>query len=414
MRLSTWWSGVRLYGETIGALPCAVYERMPDGSKKPNSDHWLYNIVHESPNADQTAAEFWESVVIDLVVHGNAYSLKDKRGDGSIISLTPLSADPKNMSRRRDQAGVLRYSFTHRGKLYNNLTEDDVFHIRGFGDDGEGGGLSTLSYARESLGFSEAIAAAAGTYFRNGMKSSIFFTQPSGGKSLTSDQRKDFRSAFIDPYLGGEGLNAGLLEHGFDVKSVTLPPKDAEMLLTWRFSIEDLCRWLRMPPVLVGHAAQGQTMWGSGIEQIMLGWYVLGLRPYLGRIEQAIKKRLLPASIRGKIYAEFLFEGLFRADSAGRAALLASLGQNGYLTRNEGRAMDNRPPMEGGDVLTVQSNLLPLNQLGKASAGSPEQQLRSSLMNIMFGGDLDAVIEAKMKSMIGHNGGPSLREDEAA
>jgi HK97 family phage portal protein len=414
LRISTWWSGVRLYGETIGALPCAVYEKQTDGSKKSNTDHWLYNLVHESPNSDQTAAEYWESVVIDLAVHGNAYALKAKRDDGSIISLTPLSADPGDMKRRRDQSGILRYTFTHRGKRYVDLTEDDVFHIRGFGDDGEGGGLSTLAYARESLGFSEAIAASAGTYFRNGMKNSIFFTQPPGGKAMTSDQRKDFRTAFIEPYLGGEGLNAGLLEHGFDVKSVSLPPKDAEMLLTWRFSIEDLCRWLRIPPVLVGHAAQGQTMWGSGIEQIMLGWYVLGLRPYLTRIEQAIKKRLLPPAERGKVYAEFLFEGLFRADSVGRAALLASLGQNGYLTRNEGRAMDNKPPMPGGDVLTVQSNLVPLDQLGKVTSASPEQQLRSALMNMLFGGDVDSLIEAKMKSIMGHNGGPPLDKEDAA
>lgn len=185
MRMSAWWSGVRLYGETIGALPCAVYERQTDGSKKPTTDHWLYDIVHESPNQDQTAPEFWEGQVVDLCIHGNAYSLKDKRSDGSIISLTPIPADPGVMNRRRDQFGVIRYSFTLRGKRYTDLTEDDVFHIRGFGDDGEGGGLSTLSYARQSLGFSEAIAASAGTYFRNGMKNSIFFTQPPGGKAMT-------------------------------------------------------------------------------------------------------------------------------------------------------------------------------------------------------------------------------------
>lgn len=411
LRISTWWSGHRLYGETIGALPCAVYSLDRDRNKTIESEHWLYGLVHDSPNIEQTAAEFWESQVIDLV-GGNAYSLKDKRSDGSIISLTPIPS--ANMVRRRDPQGVLRYSFTLRGTAYKNLTEDDVFHIRGFGDDGEGGGLSLLAYARQSLGFSEAISATADNYFRKGMKDSIFFTQPPGGKGMTPDQRKDFRTAFIDPYIGGEGLNAGLLEHGFDVRSVSLPAKDAEMLLTWRFSIEELCRWLRIPPVLVGHSAQGQTMWGSGIEQIMLGWYVLGLRPYLTRIEQAINKRLIPAKERGKVFAEFLFEGLFRADSVGRAALLASLGQNGYLTRNEGRAMDNRKPLPGGDVLTVQSNMLPLDMLGKASATTPEQQLRSALMNMLFGGDIDTVVEAKMKSLMGHNNGPRLDEDEAA
>jgi hypothetical protein len=67
--------------------------------------------------------------------------------------------------------------------------------------------------------------------------------------------------------------------------------------------------------------------------------------------------------------------------------------------------------MPGGNVLTVQSNLLPLDQLGKATAGnSPEQQARSALMNLMFGGDINALIDERLKSMIGHNGGPRLED----
>jgi HK97 family phage portal protein len=364
LQLSAFWSCVRLNSETIGTLPLGIYAKQNDGSKAPSNDHTLYNVLHDSPNADQTAAEFWEGQVVSLCIFGNGYSLKDKRSDGSIIALTPLSAAPGDMDRKRDVNGVLRYSFTHRGKRYIGLTEDDVFHIRGFGDDGNGGGLSVIAFARQSLSIGEAVARSAGATFRNGMKSSVFFTSPPGVK-MTPENRKDFREAFIDPYVGGEATNAGLLEQGFDVKTVSLPPKDAELLLTWRFTIEEICRWLRVPPVLIGHSADGQTMWGSGIEQIMLGWLTLSLRPYLTRIEQAIKKRLLLPAERGRIFAEFNVEGLLRADSAGRAALLSSLGQNGYLTRNEGRALDNRPPMKGGDVLTVQSNLVPLDMLGK-------------------------------------------------
>jgi hypothetical protein len=120
--------------------------------------------------------------------------------------------------------------------------------------------------------------------------------------------------------------------------------------------------------VLVGHASAGQTMWGSGIEQIMLGWLTLSLDPLLINIEQAVSKQLLSPVDRLTVFAEYKREGLLRADSAGRAALMASLGQNGYLTRNEGRALDNRAPMPGGDVLTVQSNLVPLDQLGQTPA----------------------------------------------
>lgn len=379
MQLSTYWSCVRLHGETVGTLPIGVFEKPKSGDRRAVSDHWLYELLHGSPNADQTPAEYIEGQIIDMCIHGNCYALKEKRSDGSAIAVTPLSADPHNMDRKRDAQGVLRYSFTHRGKRYQGLTEDDVFHTRGFGDDGNGGGLSVVQFARQSLAGAEAVEASSGATFRNGMKSSVFFTSPAGVK-LNDVQRKDFREAFIDPYVGGEATNAGLLEQGFDVKTVSLPPKDAELLLTRRFAVEDICRWLRTPPILVGHAAEGQTMFGSGVEQIMLAWLTLGLRPYLTRYEQSIKKRLLTPADRARgIYAEFNVEGLLRADSAGRAALLSSLGQNGYLTRNEGRALDNRPAMPGGDVLTVQSNLVPLEMLAAGGQGAEGEQLRNLL-----------------------------------
>ena len=363
MQLSTFWSCCRLISETVATLPLQVFERQTDGSKAARSDHWLYDLVHDSPNADLTAAEFWEGVVLSLCVHGNAFAIKDVASNGRVISLNLVPFEKVTV--RRDERGALRYGVNHRGWI-GDFDESRIFHVRGFGP-GEDVGLSPVSYARQTLSIADGIGASVGATFRNGMRSSVFFTAPQGVK-MTPDQRKAFKETFIDPYVGADAAAAGLLEHGFTVNPVSLSPHDAEMLLSWRFSVEDICRWLRVPPILIGHAGDGQTMWGSGVEQIMLGWLTLGLRPYLTRIEQAIKKRLLPIGDRGKIYAEFNVEGLLRADSAGRAALMSALVQNGLLTRNEGRAMDNRAPQPGGDGLTVQSNLVPLDMLGKVPA----------------------------------------------
>lgn len=363
MQMAAWWACVRLISETVATLPLAVFERMDGGGAKKAAAHPLYAILHDSPNADQTAVEFWEGVLLALCTYGNAYARIERSGE-RIVALTLLPSAPGMMTVTRDRNNALRYRYTLRG-VSEDRGEADIFHVRGFGDGGDLG-LSPVSYARQTLGLAEAIAASAGATFKNGMKASVFFTAPPGVK-MGPDQRAEFRKTFIDPYVGAEATaSAGLLEHGFDVKTVSIPPKDAEMLLSWKFSVEEICRWLRVPPVLIGHSADGQTMWGSGVEQIMLGWLTLGLRPYLTRIEQAIKKRLIAPGERARFYAEFNVEGLLRADSAGRASMLGALGQNGYLTRNEGRAMDNRPPLPGGDVLTVQSNLVPLDQLGKS------------------------------------------------
>lgn len=363
MQIAAWWACVRLIAETIATLPIGVYERKPDGSKANAANHPLYALIHDSPNGDQTAVEFWEGVVLALCINGNAFARKERRGDGTLVALTPLPSSPDVMKVDRDERGALRYRYTYRGRA-ETRGEDDIFHVRGFGDGGDLG-LSPVAFARQTLGLAEAVAASAGATFRNGMKASVFFKAPPGVK-MTKEQRKEFRETFIDPYVGSTATaSAGVLEHGFDVTTVSLPPRDAEMLLSWKFSVEEICRWLRVPPVLVGHAGEGQTMWGSGVEQIMLGWLTLGLRPYLTRIEQAIRKRLIVPAERGRLYAEFNVEGLLRADSVGRAALQASNAQNGIRSRNELRAMENLPPIEGGDMLTVQSNLVPLNMLGK-------------------------------------------------
>jgi phage portal protein BeeE len=154
-------------------------------------------------------------------------------------------------------------------------------------------------------------------------------------------------------------------------------PEDAQLIEARGFSVEQVCRIYRVPPFMVGHT-QNSTSWGSGLEQQNIGFLTYSLRPYLVRIEQAVKKQLLLPAERATYYAEFVLEGLLRADSAGRATLYASGGQNGWMTRNEMRRRENLPPMDGGDVLTVQSNLLPLDQLGAAGSAPASEQVRSA------------------------------------
>jgi HK97 family phage portal protein len=155
------------------------------------------------------------------------------------------------------------------------------------------------------------------------------------------------------------------LPPGFDFKALGLSPEDAQLLETRGFHVEEICRWFGVFPILIGHAGAGQTMWGSGVEQINLAWLTLYLGRELRRIEQAICKQLLTPAERVSLYVRHNVDDLLRADSVGRAALYSSAGQNGWMDRNEIRAKENRPPRPGGDQLTVQSNLVPLEKLGE-------------------------------------------------
>lgn len=368
LQLSAFWSGVRLISETIATLPIGVFERDANGDKRPVGSHPLYGILHDSPNADQTAVEFWEGRMLGLCTRGNGFAEKKEAAGGRLIALDRMPADTQVC---RTEAGSLEYRFYDRGKE-ERLPEAKVFHIRGFGDGDVG--LSPVSYARNTLGLARATDRYAGSVFSKGGRSKGFFTFPSGAKPLTPDQREDARRTLVDANAGPNAPWAGILEGGIDFKSVSISSRDAELILSRRFNVEDICRWLRIPPILIGHSAEGQTMWGSGVEQIILAWLMTGLRPYLVRIEQAAKKRLLSPADRARgLFVEIAVEGLLRADSAARAELMSKMIQNAGLRPNEWRRKENLPPDPSplADTLFINSTLVPLSMAGQPRGQAP-------------------------------------------
>ncbi len=145
------------------------------------------------------------------------------------------------------------------------------------------------------------------------------------------------------------------------------------MLETRKFSVEQICRIFGVPPVMIGHAAEGVTTWGSGVEQIILQFTKTGLRPMLKNIEAAIYRDLLDASTRKSVKVEFNMEGFLRGDHAARMAFLTGMVDHGIYTHNEARAYENKPAKPGGDDLTTNSAMAPLTSLGKVAAVNPQK-----------------------------------------
>lgn len=357
LSLSAAWACIRLLSETVGTLPIQVYERDGD-AKKLARDHPLYGLLHDSPNADQTAAEFVEGQVACLGLWGNGYAEKDYSG-ARLVALTPMRPDLMSVVRTAGGRRQYVYSDPQRGRRI--LDEDKVFHLRGFGVGGDVG-LSPISYARQTMGAAMAADEAAAKIFASGLQAAGFID--SGQPKLTQDQRNQIAELFRG-FMGSS--NAGklmVLEAGMKFLPLGMNPEDAQLLMTRSFHVEEICRWFRVPPFMVGHTEK-TTSWGTGLEQQMIGFLTFSLRPYLTRIEQAVKKQLMRPEERSRFFIEFNLEGLLRADSAARAQLESQQAQNGIATRNEIRARENLPPLPGGDVLTVQSNLLPIEHLGK-------------------------------------------------
>ena len=147
-------------------------------------------------------------------------------------------------------------------------------------------------------------------------------------------------------------------------EKIGIPPRDAQLLESRAFSVEEVCRWFKVDPTLVGHGT-AVSNWGTGLEQKMIAFLMFTLRPWLTRIEQAINTSLLTTSESTRYYAEFSVEGLLRADSKSRAAFFSTMVNNGIFTRDEVRKLENMPTMGGNaGVLTVQSAMTPLDNIG--------------------------------------------------
>lgn len=361
LNLSAFWAGTRIKAQTIASLSLDVMERQKDGTKVRVPSHDLQRILDESPNADQTAIEFWEGKVLGLGTTGNAFAEKVE-GRSGLISMNSM---PNDTQVERRQSGDLVYKFQDRGKT-EELPESKVFHIKGFGDGDMG--MSPVTYARQTLALTIATEKMAGQTYSKGGRSKGFFVMPVGSKPLTPEQRADAKKSLVDANTGANAPWAGILEGGVDFKSVSLSMRDAEMILNRRFNVEEVCRWIGVLPILIGHSAEGQTMWGTGVAQIMQSWFTLYLRSDLKRIEQAISKRILTPEQRLKYSVKFNYEDLLRGDTTARAAFYKSMLDTGVMTINEVRKIEGLPPVEGGDIPRMQMQNVPITAMQSPQA----------------------------------------------
>jgi len=359
MQLSAVWSCVDRRSKVVASLPFFVYADT-GGQRTLARGERLYSILHDSPNSRMTAFEFWRAMMMNHDLRGNAYArlYRDER-TGEVVSMWPMPADQVRPVVLDDGSMVYEYRI---GADLLVLAEQNVLHLKDLGNGTVG--LPRLEYMAGTT--TEAVGAQghASRTFSNGGK-------PTGtlmlDRVLKPEQRTQVRKNFAE-MAEGPLSRLFLLEADMKYQPLTMTPQDLQLLDSRKFAVEEFARWFDMPPVLMHHA--NVTTWGSGIEQIMEGWHKLSILPLLKSIEQAVRKRVMTPAQRARFTCEFSYDALLRSSLKDRAEIYAKQVQNGLKTRNECRQLENDPPIDGGDALTVQSNLLPIDKLGAPQQGS--------------------------------------------
>lgn len=377
MQLSAVYKAVRLTAETVATLPVSVYVDN-DGDPKVERGGEVDQLIRVSPNADQSPVEFWEQMIGNMELLGEGAARKHwNAGRTRVVAIEPL--DPRRL-RDVDNAARTDWRWEYRddrGRLID-LSRDDVFHIPGFSIGGRRG-ISTVQMGAQTMSLAIAAEKTAGRLFASGLRNSGFLET---GQVLSPKDRTRLEEIMADYMGAGNAGGLMILEGGMSFKDMNMTAQDAELLLTRKFEIEEIGRWFGIPPVLLGHAVEGQTMWGSGVESIYQSWLTLGLRQRLVRTQGAIQKRLMSAVDRARgAYVRFNPDALLAVNSTSRMNVITQAVQNSILTPDEGRALMERGKMPGGDQLLAQVNLVPLSTLGDTS--QPAAQARSALRSFL-------------------------------
>lgn len=361
MQVSAVWACVRLLSETVSSLPFNVYKKTESG-RTLAPDFYFSKLMARKPNRYQTRQEFMETMMLNLTLHGNAYCLIERIG-GRIRSLLPLMS--AQVETRLLDDGSVVYEYT-RDNLSTFYSSENIWHIKLYGNGIVG--KSPLAFGRNMIGIAQAgDNIVTGIYSNKGKRSGVL----SLDKALTTAQRDEIRKNFSTLSTGADDRLL-VLEYGMKFDPIAMSPQDIELLSSRKFQLEEICRWFGVPSVLVNDTS-GSTTWGSGIEQLVSGFYKLNLRPYLERFESSISANLFTDSEADLYECEFDFEGLLRSDLKSRLEGYRTAIAGSILTPNEVRKIEGWSELEGGDNLLSQVNMMPLGQLGQAGVQNETQ-----------------------------------------
>lgn len=356
MQMTTVFGCVRVLSESVGMLPCKLYEQAGN-QRNPAVDHRVFRLLSTAPNDYMTAIEFWELLVACLCLRGNFYAYKVK-AFGEVVELLPIdpsAVKPKLVDNKAT------YEVTWSDKTKETLTQDDIWHVRILTLDGLTG-LNPVAYAREAIGLGLATEEHGSRLFSNGaITSGVLATD----EKLTDDAFSRLQTQFKENHEGLTNAHKPMiLEMGLNWKPVGLNSEDSQFLETRKFQRDEICAIYRVPPHLVANLDKASL---NNIEHLGLSFVNYSLIPYITRIESRINVGLLKESDQGRYYAKFNVAALLRGDLKSRYESYGIGISWGILSPNDCRDLEDLNPRVGGDIY-----LTPLNMTTTPEAGNAD------------------------------------------
>lgn len=354
MAVSTVYACLSKLAGAVLQLPVGHYELDKTGDRQPVENAPLWWLLNEQPHTMWTAASWKEWIVRCVSLRGDQHTRilrGSSNGGGQINGLMPLHPDLVVPRIVADPVSGFRLVYDtvcpYTGKV-ETVDQDDMLHFAGFGFNGLRSLSAIQSAAKQAIGNSLASAEYSGRTVGEGAMPQMAIKFP---KAMTPEQAAKLRASFVATYTGVGARKLPLvLSEGAEAQVLNISPVDLQLIESRRFEKEDICQALGVPPIIIGDSDKASS-WGTGIEQITLGFVKFTVKPMLVRWEEEINRKLFRNAGQ---FVEFDLDGLLLGDSKAQSEVFKSaLGGpgsgDGYMTINQVRKIKNMPRIDGGD-----------------------------------------------------------------
>ncbi len=361
MLLSTVYRCVDLISDSIAVLPLKTYQLDKEGFKSECKTHPAYYMLNTEPNEHMTRFVFFKTLMASVLLDGNGYAYIERDHLLRPIQLVYIPSSQVSIEWVIDKNGIRRKRYRVTG--FRELVEPhDMIHVLNFSYDGIIG-VSTLTHARQSLNISTSSEEHAAGFFKGGGSLSGIIKQIAGPRMDTKqkDQIYERWEKRINPITGTPN-GVMIIDANYDYQSISVSPKDSQLLESRQFMVVDICRFFSVSPVKAFDLSKSSY---STVEATQLQYLTDTALAVITKIELEINRKVFLPSERGKILAEFDTSAILRTDKSAQAAYWKDLASVGAATPNEIRRENNLSRIENGDKAFVQVNVQTLDNAVK-------------------------------------------------
>lgn len=352
MQVASVYACVRLIAGAIASMPLPIYKRSQDGRERVEHDYWW--LLNEQPCPSFTSHAYWEFQLWQMLLRGRglSYLYRGPGQMGAVQQIMPLQRENVTVFKYGERMERLGYRIQNAdGSGYFNADQDDVLDFPNAGFDGLDAPSVISSAARQAIGIAYKADEFSGQFYGSGAHLQYAVKSP---KVMTATQQDSFREAFVATYGSGQGPSGRplMLTEGLEIQQLSMTAVDAQLLESRKFQKGDIATAFGVPPFMIGDTEKS-TSWGTGIEQMGIGFVQYTLMPHIGRIQDELNRKLWPRNMR--LFVEFNADALMQGDSKAQSEYfgkaLGGPGSQGWMVINEVRRLKNMPPIEGGDKM---------------------------------------------------------------